>query len=105
MKTANNWAGKIWSIVLVIIILLPIVSALPSGPVIIYNQSLNVTPQPAVQITTPGGSFTTLVLNATTQTPRWKAYVGNVTGKLALDDASAKSIFDWSLASGTGEVY
>lgn len=82
-----------------------VISAVPSGPIITFNQTYNYTPQVAAQITTPGGSFTTLFINATTQTPRWKAYVGNVTGKLALDDANTKSIFDWSLTSITGEVY
>jgi hypothetical protein len=81
------------------------VQAVPQGPTIIYNRTDNVTPRPAAQITTAGGSFTTLLLNATTQTPRWKAYVGNVTGKLVLDDSNQKSIFDWRLASVTGEVY
>lgn len=84
---------------------LNLVTAIPAGPTIIFNASQNVTPKPAAQITTYGGSFTTLILNATTQTPRWKAYVGNVTGKLVLADANIKSIFDWRLSSVTGEVY
>ena len=41
----------------------------------------------------------------TSQTPRWKAYVGNVTGRLVLDDVNYKSIFDWRVASVTGKVY
>ncbi|GIU69991.1 MAG: hypothetical protein KatS3mg002_1227 [Candidatus Woesearchaeota archaeon] len=79
--------------------------AAPQGPIIIYNSTETITPQPAASITTAGGSFTTILLNATQQTPRWKAYVGNVTGRLVLDDSTSKSIFDWSLASVTGEVY
>ena len=78
---------------------------IPQGPTIISNKTDNYTPIPDTQITTAGGSFTTLILNATTQTLRWKAYVGNVSGKLALDDANGKSIFDWRVASVTGEVY
>ncbi|MGV8150814.1 MAG: hypothetical protein ACP5NV_03750 [Candidatus Woesearchaeota archaeon] len=110
-----NWITKTHlgvALIIVLAIFSTIVSlstydvvAAPSGPIIVTNSTLNYTPQVAAQITTPGGSFTTIVLNATTQTPRWKAYVGNVTGKLALDDSTQKSIFDWSLSSVTGEVY
>ncbi len=59
----------------------------------------------ASSITTPGGSFTTMLLNGTFQTPRWKAYVGNVSGKMTLDDVSGSTIYDWELASVAGEVY
>jgi hypothetical protein len=81
------------------------VYAIPVGPTIIFNSTTNGSPTPAAQITTYGGSFTTLVLNVTGEDYRWKAYIGNVTGKLALDDATGKAIFDWSVASVTGEVY
>jgi hypothetical protein len=81
------------------------VAALPVGPTIIYNSTTNATVRPAAAITTAGGTFTTLVLNTTAQTYRWKAYVGNVSGKLTLADATNKSIFDWSVTSVTGEVY
>ncbi|HIJ01190.1 TPA: hypothetical protein HA363_00930 [Candidatus Woesearchaeota archaeon] len=81
------------------------VLAAPQGPIITFNSTQNITPREAAQITTAGGSFTTIVINATTQTPRWKAYVGNVSGMLVLNDATNKSIFDWSLSSVTGEIY
>lgn len=38
------------------------------------------------------------------QTPRWKAYVGNITGELALGDGE-HSIFNWNLSTVTGEIY
>lgn len=118
-KQENSWMAKkqpILSVTLFIIISIillsaslmmisPFVIAVPQGPTITFNSTETITPQPATAITTAGGSFTTLILNATQQTPRWKAYVGNVTGKLVLDDATSSSIFDWTLASVTGEVY
>jgi len=55
-------------------------------------------------LNTTGGSITTMVLNATTQNLRWKAFVGNVTGTLTLDDAAGYTIFDWgesATVSGT----
>jgi hypothetical protein len=81
------------------------VVALPVGPIITFNSTTNSTPRPAAAITTAGGTFTTLLLNTTAQTYRWKAYVGNVSGKLTLSDAVNKSIFDWTVTSVTGEVY
>jgi len=101
-------ARNIFILLLVIMLGLTILSgaaAIPVGPSIIYNSTSNATPRPAAAITTAGGTFTTLILNTTGQTYRWKAYVGNVSGKLTLADATNKSIFDWSVTSVTGEVY
>ena len=52
-------------------------------------------------------TITTMVLTAVQQNQQWKAYVGNVTGSLTLDDADGNTIYDWSLATTTitGEVY
>lgn len=85
--------------------LLPPVLAAPTGAELLDNVTETVAPTSAGSLTTAGGSFTTLVLNATTQTPRWKAYVGNATGTFTLRDALNASIYDWGQASMTGEVY
>jgi hypothetical protein len=52
-----------------------------------------------------GGTITTLVANATQQDTNWKAYIGNVSGKLTLDSSTGKTIYDWDLSTVTGEVY
>jgi hypothetical protein len=46
-----------------------------------------------------------MILTSTQQDPFWKAYVGNVSGLLSLDDAASNTIYDWALATLTGEVY
>jgi hypothetical protein len=79
--------------------------AAPSGPTITFIANETKNPSNAALINTSGGTITTVVLNATTQNPRWKAYVGNVTGSLTLDDADDNSLFDWTLTSVLGEVY
>ncbi|MEK6947047.1 MAG: hypothetical protein AABX32_05570 [Nanoarchaeota archaeon] len=79
--------------------------AAPSGPVITFISNETKQPSAARMINTTGGSITTVVLNATTQNPRWKAYVGNVTGALTLDDANDNTIFDWTLTNVIGEIY
>ncbi len=91
--------------VMIISMLSPSTALVPEGPniTIIQNESATVTA--ATTINTSGGSITTINLSGTTQTPRWKAYVGNVTGKLSLRDASQNTIFDWTVSTPKGEVY
>jgi len=80
-------------------------SALPVGPTVTYTRNETQTPASAAMLNTSGGSITTMGLNTTAQNIRWKAYVGNVSGALTLDDASSNSIFAWDISSVTGEVY
>ncbi len=54
---------------------------------------------------TTGGTITVVNINATTQNPHWKAYVGNISGKLALQDASSNAVYDWNVTSMEGEIY
>lgn len=82
-----------------------LVNAVPSGPTVTFISNETKQPSAARMINTTGGSITTIVLNATTQNPRWKAYVGNVTGTLTLDDANDNTIFDWTLTNVIGEIY
>jgi len=82
-----------------------VVIAEPQGPVITYNVTEYGPIQPAALVNTSGGSFTTLVLNVSYQNQRWKAYAGNVTGKLALQDSEGFSIYDWGLTTVGGQVY
>lgn len=81
------------------------VESAPQGVVILYNNTENASSRPAAEHTAAGGSFTTLVLNVTSQTSKWKAYVGNVSGKLTLDNSNNMTIYDWTLTTVQGEVY
>jgi len=87
------------------LLLFRIIDAQPSGVDITYNVTETKSPAPADYINTSGGTFTTLILSAETQNLRWKAYAGNVTGVLTLDDSGNYSIFQWTLTTITGEVY
>jgi len=79
--------------------------AQPAGIEIIFNQTDVISPAPAANIITAGGTFTTMVLGGTFQTPRWKAYVGNVTGNLVLADSNNRTIYDWELTIVSGQIY
>lgn len=79
----------------------------PSGATIQYNATVTGQGRSADNRTDPRGTVTTLVLYGVQQDQHWKAYVGNVTGKLTLDDGDAYTIYDWDLTGLTinGEVY
>jgi hypothetical protein len=108
----NNIVREVNLAFLITLILLSIivvnksaVLAAPQGATIIYNNTEDATIRSPDSHTAAGGSFTTLVLNVTSQTSKWKAYVGNVTGKLTLDNSNNKSIYEWALTTVQGEVY
>ncbi|MGB9748555.1 MAG: hypothetical protein ACP5OZ_02850 [Candidatus Woesearchaeota archaeon] len=79
--------------------------SVPAGPNLLYNYTEIPTPQSALIVNTSGGTITTMNLFGITQNPHWKAYVGNVSGKLALQDASTYTIYDWAISRVSGEVY
>jgi len=110
MSEKNTLKGRMPLIALLMIVIFTNLSILtfagtPTNPTVVYNTSETVTPRPALLLNTTGGSFTTLIFNATSQNYKWKAYVGNVTGRLTLADQSNKSIYDWRFTSITGKVY
>ena len=89
-----------------LIILVPVlVYSQPTGVIVQFNETETPTAAPAAELTTAGGTFTTLVLEGTFQNPRWKAYVGNVTGSLTLSDSTQNTIYDWALTVVSGSVF
>jgi len=92
-------------LMLVVVLISLNVYSQPSGADIIFNESETKQPAAAEYLNTSGGSFTTLILSSETQNLKWKAYAGNVTGVLTLDDSGDYSIYQWSITNMTGEVY
>lgn len=109
----NSTAKKEKAIFTLVVVLMAVmfsasvlfVESAPQGVVVLYNATENGSSRPAGSHTAAGGSFTTLVLNVTSQTSKWKAYVGNVTGRLTLDNSNNMTIYDWTLTTVQGEVY
>jgi len=91
---------------LAILLLSSIVHALPAGP-----SNINYISNSTAAINSPNrsidakGTITVINLDANQQDFKWKAYLGNISGKLALDDATGKSIYDWTMGVPAGEVY
>ncbi len=96
-----------FALFLAVLFLLPRAAADPTAASITsYSIDIPTSGSPE-NMTSPGGSITTMVLDALQQNPRWKGYIGNVTGSLTLDDSSGNTLFAWSLTGVTisGEVY
>ena len=91
--------------ILVFLSTVSFVVSVPSAPVITYISNTTYTSGIVNRSTDVKGTITTVVLTSTQQDYKWKAYVGNVSGTLALSDASGKAIYDWSSGTALGEVY
>jgi len=84
-----------------------LVKADPTGTAITFNQTDSGPTTTPANRSDSGGTITTMVLNAVQQNGNWKAYVGNITGTLTLDDSNSRTIFDWTLTASSisGEIY
>ena len=102
--------------ILVILVSIIYVYAAPVGPTVTIKGNttksaaagtkVNATGNDTTNPNKAGGFIFTVNLNSVQQNSRWKAYVGNVTGTLTLDDASSYTIYDWAITTSlTGEVY
>ena len=105
-----NYANKLKKgtlALLFVILITPIVMAQPTGTDITHIDTDMIDAIAPAERTDDGGTINTLVIEATQQNPRWKAYVGNITGTLTLDDSGGNTIFNWALEQTdiTGEVY
>ena len=96
------------SIIIVVILLFFILLrggfALPVGADVTYISNSTISSNPDNRTDQPG-TITVIILDAFQQDYQWKAYVGNVTGKLTLDDSDGYTIYDWTLSTISGEVY
>jgi hypothetical protein len=106
-KMKKLFAVTVFLLVIMSLVIMPLVSAEPAGVSITSNTTNYGRVIAPANRTDPGGSITTMVLDAIQQDTKWKAYIGNITGSLRLDDSAGNSIYQWSLgaASVTGEIY
>jgi hypothetical protein len=81
------------------------VSADPSGATITSASSVTSANASPSFRSDARSTITTMLLNSVQQSSRWKAYVGNVTGSLTLDNPLNYTIYSWDLTSLTGQVY
>ncbi len=78
----------------------------PSGASIVSNSTAGQPSSTPDSRNDSGGTITTMILSSLQQDNRWKAYVGNVSGYLSLDDATGNTIYDWNVGgTASGELY
>ncbi|OGJ15379.1 hypothetical protein A3K73_07930 [Candidatus Pacearchaeota archaeon RBG_13_36_9] len=106
LENCTYTIGLIIAVMLTVLVLQCVKAANPTGPDsidIIRNVTKNSTTTKMLNVS--GGRIVTLDVNATVQNVRWKAFVGNVSGKFTLTDPEGATVFDWSIASMTGRIY
>ena len=96
----------VWLLTIFLLFLNLVYAATPGGPLTV-NVTANETKAVAAayNLTIGGGYIATLNLTVTAQDVKWKGIVGWITGKFTLDDSSGSTLFDWTLATVTGNVY
>ncbi|MFH0978183.1 MAG: hypothetical protein V1837_02665 [Candidatus Woesearchaeota archaeon] len=107
MITRGKEYRTIACLALIALYLAVTVLAAPVGPdsiTYVQNASRGVK-GPIARTQDERGTITTIRINVTQQSLYWKAYLGNVSGKITLDDNLNYTMFDWTLTSSGGEVF
>lgn len=109
-KREQKNLGKTFTLAFVssifLIFLIFSVIAVPVGPDALNSVSNSTkVASGAKEFNISGGNIATFNLSARIQDPRWKGFVGNVTGSFALDDASGSTLYNWQLSTLTGRIY
>jgi hypothetical protein len=81
------------------------IAAIPSGGVLTAYTNSSSNGSLATARNDSGGYIYVANINTIQQNTNWKAYLGNVTGSLTLDDSTFHTIYDWDIAMTSGEVY
>lgn len=101
-------AGMIISMVMLISLYAFTVFSLPAAPTLQYQNNSTSTNSGIgiLRSGDDGGYITTINLNVLQQNLKWKAYVGNVSGRFVLEDADGYSIYEWDMGLSTqGKVF
>jgi len=106
-KAASRGLSLLLVLALVSSFMVFLAYAEPEGPSITYvSNTSKVSGAPTLRTGDAKGTITTIILDSESQNQRWKAYVGNVTGKLTLQDVEGYAIYDWTLeAAFAGTVF
>jgi hypothetical protein len=98
-------SATIAAIALFVVLSCSSVFADPTGSTVSGNTTVSApTPAPAM-MNNSRSTITTMVLNSIQQSSYWKAYVGNISGSLSLQNDLNYTIYSWDLTTTTGQVY
>jgi hypothetical protein len=100
---------KFYTLILTIILLLVsscIVSAAsPSGAQTSAGTPTTGPADPADYEAAYAGNITEITISGVSTTQTWQGFYGNVSGAIELTDANNRTMYNWTLASPSGEVY
>jgi hypothetical protein len=108
MKQRNKTSGVVALAITLSIVFASVAymaSAAPQGPSISYVSNSSKDNSAGIARNDARGTIHTTNMNMVQQNTNWKAYVGNITGSLTLDDADSYTIYNWAFTTITGEVY
>lgn len=91
--------------VIALIVISILVSAQPTGPVITIVNSSRAPIRESASLVAWAGNITQLNIQASSTTRTWAGFFGNISGHLTLDDSINRTLFNWSNANPTGEIF
>ena len=77
----------------------------PSGAEVTPGTSSRMNATEAGNHSAQAGNLTEITLYSEVITRSWQGYFGNVSGAIRLADSSGNNMYNWSLASASGQVY
>jgi hypothetical protein len=92
-------------VVVFTVFLLNIVYGQPFGGSVTLGKSERGLPISPGQVAAQAGNITSINIEGVSITRSWQGYFGNVTGVITLDDANNNTLYNWTAASPSGEVY
>jgi len=105
-----NWIKMDWAKLFVLLILgvlaIAGATALPSGPssaTVIGSTTYG--GAGAANLSAIAGNVTEVNFAGVSTSQTWQGYFGNVTGTIVLSNAQNQSLYNWALASPSGQVY
>jgi hypothetical protein len=95
----------IW--VMIMVVMAAFVLGAPNGPDTLQRVSSSTRTLSSTGNAMQGmaGNVTELRVNTSMITQGWQGYYGNVTGTIVLDDALNNSMYSWTLADPSGEIF
>ena len=88
------------------LLVIAVVSAAPSGPTTVSTLgSSRYSTAAAGNVSAIAGNVTEINFAANSITQTWQGYFGNITGTIVLGNSNNQSLYNWNLASPSGEIY
>jgi hypothetical protein len=97
---------KIFGAIMLLLLSACIAAAEPTGPSNLNQISSSRYPvTSASNISAIAGNVTELNIESNSITSTWQGYFGNISGSILLGDSNNNTMYDWTSASPTGEIF